>query len=263
MRVSSVPVLRGASWVLEGFQLLKRSPLQLTMLGLFYLLALLLSATIPVAGMFLPWLLTPVLSIGLMSSARMVDQGRDLPMGGLLAILAQGFRDRQGRAWKPLLLLGLVNILSVVTALAVASLVDGGVLFEFITGQRSSKDPDIASSSAQISSLVFLAFYIPTQMALWYAPALTSWEGITPSKSLFFSFISVARNKWAFVVYFLTWMILLMAMALLLRILSAAFGGSAVMVLALVSPLLYTGLYCSFWPSYRDVFVNQPEPLAQ
>jgi hypothetical protein len=259
MRASSVPFLRGASWVLEGFRLLKRSPLQLTMLGLFYLLALLLSATIPVAGMFLPWLLTPVLSIGLMSSARMVDQGIALPLGGLLPILAQGFRDRQGRAWRPLLLLGLVNILSVVLAMAIASLVDGGVLFEFITGQRSSKDPDLASSSAQYSSLVFLAVYVPTQMALWYAPALTSWEGIAPSKSLFFSFVSVARNKWAFAAYFLTWLILLMVMALALRVLTAALGGSAVMVLALVSPLLYTGLYCSFWPSYRDVF-NGPQP---
>ena len=263
MRASHVPVLRGASWVLEGFRLLKRSPMQLTMLGLFYLLALLLSATVPVAGMFLPWLLTPVLSIGLMSSARMVDQGIPLPLGGLLPILAQGFRDRQGSAWKPLLVLGLVNIISVVAAMAIASLFDGGVLFEFITGQRNSKDPDIASSSAQISSLVFLAFYVPTQMALWYAPALTSWEGIAPTKSLFFSFVSVARNKWAFAVYFLTWLALLMVMALVLRILSAALGGSAVLVLALVSPLLYTGLYCSFWPSYRDVFSNSSEPVAQ
>lgn len=254
MRAGSVSALRGAQWVLDGFRLLIRSPLQLTMLGLFYLLALLLSAALPVVGTFLPWLLTPILSVGLMSSARSVDQGQTLPMGGLIGLLVQGFRDRQGSVWKPLLILGLVNIMAVVLALAVASLADGGVLFEFVTGQRNSKDADLASATAQFSSMVFLAIYVPAQMALWYAPALTAWEGIGPAKSLFFSLISVARNKAAFLMYFMTWLIILIVMALLLRVLSAVFGASATLILTLVSPLLYTALYCSFWPSYRDVF---------
>lgn len=265
MQAQYVPALRGSAWVIEGFRLMRRSPLQLTMLGLFYLLSLLMAAALPVVGQFLPWLLTPILSVGLMASARLIDQGRPMPAGGLLPVLGQGFRERQGAAWRPLLVLGLVNIATVVVAFLVASLADGGVLFEFITGRRDSRDPELNSSSAQVSSLLFLLIYVPTQMALWYAPALTAWEGISPGKSLFFSFVSVLRNKWAFVVYFLSWMLVLMVLALLLRVLTAGLGGTAIVAtLALASPLLYTALYCSFWPTYRDVFAARPaEPVTR
>lgn len=235
--------------------------MQLTMLGLFYLLALLLSAVLPVVGQFLPWLLTPVLSVGLIGAARMVDQGRELPMGGLLAVLTHGFRERQGTAWKPLLILGMVNICSVVFALLIASLADGGVLFDFISGRIDAKDPALAGSKAQISSMLFLAVYVPCQMALWYAPALTAWEGLAPAKSLFFSFVSVIRNKWAFLIYFSGWLVVLLIVAVLLRILGATMGGSSMLLLVMASPLLYTALYVSFWPSYRDVFGADPQAL--
>lgn len=259
MQAQSVPAMRGSSWVIEGFRLMRRAPLQLTMLGLFYLLSLLVATALPIVGQYLPWLLTPVLSVGLMASARHVDQGRPIPPGGLLPALFSGFRERQGKAWRPLLVLGLINIVSVVLAFLLASLADGGVLFEFVSGRRDAQDPALNSPAAQISSLLFLVIYVPTQMALWYAPALTAWEGLSPSKSMFFSLVSVLRNKWTFAVYFMGWLLVLMVLALGLRVLTAGLGGSTIVAaLALASPLLYTALYCSFWPTYRDVFNTQP-----
>ena len=39
---------------------------------------------------------------------------------------------------------------------------------------------------------MFGLLYMPSQMALWYAPALTAWEGIAPLKSLLEAGVRVA-----------------------------------------------------------------------
>ncbi len=53
--------------------------------------------------------------------------------------------------------------------------------------------------------LVFRALYVPLGALFWHAPVLVAWHSIKLTQALFFSGMACWRNKWAFLVYGLTW----------------------------------------------------------
>jgi hypothetical protein len=254
MQANSVSIRRGVTWALEGFTLLRRAPVPLIMIGMLYLCALFLSMIVPLLGQLLPLFLTPILSVGLMHAARMVDERRAPAVGKLYSVLLAGFRFTDRRRRAGLLLLGAINVAAVLGAMACSRLADGGIFFELLTGQLGAADPKLKDPSLRWGALVFSLLYLPSQMALWYAPALTAWEGISPLKSLFFSLVAMMRNKAAFLGYGAAWLAAIMVISLALQLLFLLIGGSGMTVMALISPLLFSAIYCSFWPSYRDVF---------
>ena len=263
MQANTVSIRRGVTWALEGFTLLRRAPVPLIMIGMLYLCALFLTMVVPLLGQLLPLFLTPVLSVGLMHGARLVDSNRIPPVGTLYAVLLSGLRNIESRRRNGLLALGMINVVAVVGAMYCSRLADGGIFFDLLSGQLSAQDPKLKDPSLRWGALVFGLLYMPSQMALWYAPALTAWEGITPLKSLFFSFIAVMRNKAAFLGYGAAWLAAIMIISIALQLLFLLIGGSGLTVMALISPLLFSAVYCSFWPSYRDVFtVASTAPAA-
>src|SRR5690606_9020903 len=105
----------------------------------------------------------------------------------------------------------------------------------------------------------FLALYAPLQLALWYAPLFAGLHRTPPIKSLFFSVVAVWRNKGAFLIYFASWFVVAIGLAVLIQILAALLpAGLRTLVLAPAFLLMMAALYCSFWPSYRDVV----DPIA-
>jgi uncharacterized membrane protein len=251
MQISTLPASTGRRWALEGFSLLRRFPMQLLALTFLYLLILMLSTLLPLVGPFAPMLLTPLFAIGMMHAVRSVDQGRAPTPRMLFA----GFSDASGRAWQPLLLLGLANVASTLAALAVASLADGGTLLQIATGTARAEDPALREGSLVWAALMFLVFYLPVQAALWYAPMFVAWHRVSPLKAMFFSLIAVLRNKGAFIAYLLTWFVVALVASLTVQLLKMLLGGSPLLVSLVLSPLsllVLTALYCSFWPSYRD-----------
>ena len=166
MQVRKVNAATGRTWVFAGFALWRRAPLALMIVTMSYVILLIGSSIIPLVGVFTPWLLAPVLSVGLVHAVRAVA-------GGGVANPAQlfmGFRDQNGRAWKPLMVLGLFNVLSVVLGLGISAVIDQGVLFELVMGQLAFNDPKVLDAPLLLSMLAFLCVYTPMQMALWYSP---------------------------------------------------------------------------------------------
>lgn len=266
MRIAKLPPAAGRRWVFEGFALLRRRPLALLGLVVLCMLLLGLSSVIPF-GPLLWAMATPLLLVGLMHAVRAVDQGGTPAPQMLLA----GVRDDGGRAVKPLLLLGVANVLASAVVLAVVSLLLGGLPPEAPPPTTPSPSvPTPPDPSILLGPLVFLALYTPVQMALWYAPLFVAWHGIAPRKAMFFSFVATWRNRWTFVQFALTWFGVALAVSVAGWLLQQVFGeDSRLLAFFVLSPLslLMTGaLICSLWPTYRDaVLPDEPgePPLLQ
>lgn len=251
VRIATLPAAAGWRWVADGFRLLRRQPIALLAITFMNLLLLSASVLVPLVGSIAPLVLAPVLMVGLMHAVRSADQGTTPTP----AMLFAGFRDDGGRRWKPLLLLGAVNALATVVALALAAVADDGTLMRLATGQIPSDDPAVSDGALVIAALVFLLAYAPVQMAMWYAPLFVAWHRTPVAQALFYSLVGVWRNRRAFVVYAIGWFGIALAGSLLVRVLQMALGSSPFLLSMLLSPLsllLITAVYCSFWSSYRD-----------
>ena len=58
---------------------------------------------------------------------------------------------------------------------------------------------------------VFVGLHLPLSLMFWHAPALVHWHGFSPLKGLFFSLLACLRNFWAFAVFALMWLAVLIA----------------------------------------------------
>jgi hypothetical protein len=96
---------------------------------------------------------------------------------------------------------------------------------------------------------------------MWYAPVFVAWHRLHPVRALFYSLVGVWRNKAVFVVYTLSWFAVAIALSIVLQLIRPLLP-QAVLTL-LLSPLslaMLAALYCSFWPSYRDVVRDGTDP---
>ncbi len=258
MRIRLLPAVTGWRWVLDGFRLLRRQPVALLAIVFMNLLLLSVSVLIPLAGSIAPLVLTPALMVGVMHAIRATDRGQ---MPAPLMLLA-AFRDYDGRAWRPLLVLGAVNALCTVAALALAALADNGTLMQLATGHLGSEDAAVSEGALMTAAVLFMFVYAPTQAAMWYAPLFVAWQHTPVVRALFFSLVAVWRNRRAFVVYAIGWFAIALAASLVIRLLQLTIGPSPVVLSMVLSPLsliLITAVYCSFWPTWRDaVDVDTP-----
>lgn len=269
MQVTRIPASAGRRWVIEGFQLLRRQPVPLLLLVVICMFLLGVSSAIPL-GPFVWALGTPLLLVGLMRAVRAVDRG-DPPSPKMLLAAIQ---EDGGRAVKPLLLLGLTNVVASMVALAIVSMLVGGLPDPEAlstqapagTGAPGVPDVPVPDTSLLLAPALFLLLYIPVQMALWYAPLFVAWHRVPPRKAMFFSFVATWRNRWAFVQFGLTWFAVALAVSLVFRLLETVFGEDSSMlaffVLSPVSLVMTGALLCSLWPTYRDAVLPDNEPSA-
>jgi hypothetical protein len=104
--------------------------------------------------------------------------------------------------------------------------------------------------------LIFAICYVIMAAIFWFAPALVGWHGIRMTQALFFSWIACWRNKWAFLVYGLSWLAVFLGIDTLTGVL-ALMGLSASTAATIQVPLNVVAtsvLYCSFYTSYAAVF---------
>ena len=259
MQVNRAPASAGWQWVVQGFRLLRRRPLPLVGLMVLFFFSIAVPTILPVIGQFASLALMPALSLGFVQAVRAVDAGR-IPTPWSLY---DGLRARGGRGAVPLLQLGAANCVLTVGALAASTLADGGALFRFFNGALPADDPALADTSFAFAALVFMTLYVPVQMAMWYSPMFVAWHGVPPGKALFYSWISVWRNRAAFVVYGLGWLGVAAAMSIGLRLVGTLVPAPVLpLLLSMMSLVLLAAVYCSFWPTWRDVVREGPAGVA-
>jgi hypothetical protein len=248
MRINKLPASSGWAWITTGFALFLRQPLYIVAFTLMYLFMATILAFLPIVGGFSPPFLTPLLTVGLMAAMRAVQAGTPPKIGLMVSPFSMGKKIIQG-----LLILGLFNCLAYVATLGIASLVDGGVLLKVLTGRLDPKSEEFKTSAFPEAALVFTLLYVPFQMAQWYAPLYVAWHKTGPVQAMFYSFVSVWRNKGAFLVYCSCWLLVAVIAAVVLRLSS---GLSGPVGMALVYPVglgILGAVFASMWATYRDI----------
>ena len=254
--MNRLPALTGWNWLKEGFSLFRKQPLPLSTLFVCYMFLMIVVGLLPLVGQVLPLILLPIFSLAFLRASALVLAGERVNPKLLIA----AFRSP---AVKSLLLLGLLQLVAVMTALGASVLIDGGVFWKILSGQITVDAKVVADSNMGLAMLLSGLLYVPAAMAFWYAAPLVAWHHMGVSKAVFYSFFAVLRERRAFLVYGLAWSaigVLLPALATL--ILALVFNNPSLIVAVMMplSMLLTVVLYSSFYITYTDVFNLPAQP---
>jgi hypothetical protein len=147
--------------------------------------------------------------------------------------------------------------------MAASMLVDGGTFASIYLGGESVSPEVLGSDAFQTAVWVSMLLYLPLSMMFWHAPALVYWHGVSPLKSLFFSWMACWRNLKAFVVYLLVWSIVFMGAGMVALLVSSLLGNPQLLTAILMPLVLMVAamFFTSMLFTVRDCFTALPQPL--
>jgi len=250
MRAQRLQAAAGMRWIGDAFAIFRVAPLRQLVYSLGFLFALTVSLSLPAVGFALAWLLIPALMVGPHAVARAASRG--VVPGG--ALLVAGFRE----GFRAQLRLGGVYLAGMVVVLAATIPADGGRFAQAMMGIARLEMEDLQNPGMQGAMLVGAGLQTALLAALWYAPLLVAWKGLSVVKAAFFSAAAALINWRAFLVYG-AGMTLLFAFVLMLALAGAMLlGGSrALQANSALFAVIWTLLpvwFASSYLSYRDVF---------
>jgi hypothetical protein len=255
--MEKLPARIGWLWIKEGFALFRKQPAEISTLFLTYMFLMLAIGIVPLIGQILPMLLVPVFSMAFMQACANIEQGKRVYPNLLLT----GFRSP---ALRRLVQLGMLYLAAAVLAVAASALIDGGVFWQVMSGQKEL-DPDTMRNSGMSLAMLFSAVvYVPAAMAFWYAAPLIAWQDMGVGKAIFYSFFAVHRARKAFLVYGLGWALIGVLLPAIVTSIIALLVSRSLVVMLLLLPLslmLTVVMYCSFYPTYTHIF-GRPEPAT-
>ena len=251
MQLNIVPARNGLNWARQGIRTFWRQPLAMS--GLFFLFMAVVSlvSIVPVIGGAIALVLLPALTLGMMAATEVAEDQRFPLPGVLFAAL------KHGPQRKAMIQLGAAYALGFLIIMGVSALIDGGTFARvYLTGANMSPEV-VNSASFQAALWVSMVLYVPLAMMFWHAPALVHWQGISPTKSLFFSFVACARNLRAFMVYVAVWFGVFITAAMLAMLVTSLLGDpSLLMAILMPAGLLVAAMFfTSMVYSVRDCFL--------
>lgn len=252
--MDGLPAKTGLAWIKEGVLLFIRQPGQLFTLFTAYFLFTLLLQLIPVIGGILTFVLVPVTAMVFMHACVHVEQEKQVHPNLLLTAF-------QSPALPSLLKLGALYPIATILAVASSMVIDGGMLLSLMSGKMALNAKEAHDPKVMLAMLFAFVVYLPAGMAFWYAAPLISWKKMGLGKALFYSFFAVLRNLKAFAAYIGMWIVIYFAMTALASLLIAPMLGirAAAVVLLMMMPVVMVLMYCSFYPTFTDLF-GRPDP---
>lgn len=262
MKLQIVPARAGVQWVKLGCKTFFKQPLALS--GLFFLFVAVttIAGMIPILGFALALALLPACTLGLMAASREAASGK-FPMP---TVFLSAFRAGRQQL-RAMLGLGALYGVSFLLAIGCSALVDGGKFAGmYFSGtmptMEAAQDP-----SMQAAMLVFMALQVLVSMMFWHAPALVHWHQVPPVKSVFFSIVACFRNFWAFTIYALTWLAVMMAAVLAVSLVVSLVVGPQLAgqillpVILMVAAMFFTSVYFTFEACF-DTSEGSPDDTA-
>ncbi len=258
MLLQTVPARQGLQWALQGMRTFWRQPLAMS--GLFFLFMALVSlvSMLPVVGGAIALVLMPSFTLGLMAATQTASEG-NFPMPATLWLAM-----RAGPQRTPMLKLGALYAGGFLLLMASSVLVDGGLFARVYLAGEPIRPELVQTDSFQAALWVSMVLYVPLSMLFWHAPALVFWQGVSPIKSLFFSWMGCWRNKGAFLVYTAVWAAVFGAAAVL-AMLASTLMGDVQMTLSILMPLallVAAMFFSSMLFTVKDCFSASESHLA-
>lgn len=254
--MEKIPANIGINWIRQGFAIFRKQPAELAMLFLLYMLLMFSLSLIPLIGQLLPLLLVPVFSTAFMQACVHIEAGKKV----LPNVLLTGFRSP---ALGTLLRLGSLYLLAALIAIAASSLVDDGMFWKLMSGQITADEEKLPMTDLPLAMLVAGLVYTPFAMAFWHAAPLAAWQRMGLFKAVFYSFFAVRRCGMAFLAYGLAWIVIGIALPAFVSAVLALLLGKTLVTVMLLTPLsviLTIVMYCSFYPTYVEVFGRPEQP---
>jgi len=249
MQAAILPIHAGWFWIHQGYRICMKQPLAMFFWSMTLGLLITFSYLIPIFGQMALIIATPSFTFITLAACQRIDSGEAMQLG----MWTLPLRDRNVR--KRLLLLGLAYLLGCLAGGVLATLPYLDALTTALEG--ATEIDDIALLRAmQGPMLTFGVLYVLISMFFWHAPALIGWHGIPMKQALFFSMVACWRNKWAFLLYGLSWVAIFFAVQMAATLLMVL-GLSPDMVQLLMTPVniaVAAVLYASFYPAYVSVF---------
>lgn len=255
MKLNIVPARQGALWVRLGIRAFWKQPLALS--GLFFMFMTLMSifSLVPVIGDFMALALVPAASLGLLAATREVDLGK-FPMPWILACAFRVGKERK----REMLILGLCYAAGFIGILGLSSLIDGGDFMKLSIGETHLDDIKVITPELQ-NAFWFTAFFnLMLSCVFWYAPALVHWHSLPAIKSLFFSTVAFISNWRAFLVFALTWVMVIGATVSILLLIGSLLDNYEFAATAMIPAMLMISamFFCSTYFSFKDSFISDP-----
>src|SRR5436190_11124136 len=250
MRANRLPAIRGLRWVLEAFTIFRVAPVRQLLFSLAFLFASTIVVALPLIGFAAIWLLFPALVVGPHAVARMASGGATPAPELLIA----GFRQQLPAQLR----MGGVFLGAMVVVLAGTALADDGRFAQAVMGRSRLEIGDLQSPELQRAMLIGAGLQTLLLGALWYAPLLVAWHGLSASKAAFFSTAAACINWRAFLVYGVAVMSLF-GFVLLLALGGAMLlgGNRALQANSALFSVVWTLLpvwFASSYLSYREIF---------
>lgn len=247
--MNRLPARYGLLWIRAGFALFKARPFFLTNLLFFYMLVVIFSSMIPFIGQFVPIFTASIFSFLFMTATVKLERNEPLTITGLFQVLNRESVFR-------LLALGSCYALFGMIAAGISTLVDHGQLFALLMAKDESVLAQTDWNRVGMSAGLILAVYIPFFMGTWFAGPLIGWRQMSLGKALFYSFFSVAHAWRAFLAYMVSWVLIGVAFPMFVGMIVGPLAGGFIggLILYVLSVGLTTIMYCSFYPTYREIF---------
>lgn len=266
MKLHVVPARTGWLWVKLGFRVFMRQPLALA--GIFFMFIASIFVVValaewvsPAVARFLALALIPAATLGMMTATEEASRGI-FPLPKHLLVAFRGTPQHR-RAMAVLCLLYALGLLMI---LGISALFDGGTFAAAYLGTGPMIDPKGAAAPGLRSAVIATGLlHIPFSLLFWHAPALVHWHGVSPIKSLFFSFVACLRNFGAFMFFGLAWLSLLMLAGMAAMILAGALGGPERVggVITVMAPLMAAAFSTSVFFTFRDTFGLEVQPSGE
>jgi len=247
MQAAILPIHAGWFWIQQGYRICRSQPLAMFFWSMTLGLLITFSYLIPLFGQMALIIATPSFTFMTLSACRRIEAGEAMQLG----MWTQPLRDPDVR--KRLIVLGLAYLGCCLLGGLLATLPFLGSLTTALDGQV---DELALLQAMRAPLLTFGLLYIMISMLFWHAPALIGWHGIPMKQALFFSMVACWRNKWAFMLYGLSWGAIFLGVQFA-GVFLVMLGISAPMMQLLMTPVnigIAAVLYASFYPAYVSVF---------
>jgi hypothetical protein len=218
MKLKIVKASQGLVWVRQGMLACRKQPLGfIGLLGLVGFVALLLVGLPERIGALLVVGVMPLAWMGFMLATRRVLTGERITPTVMIEALKG--RDAPRRDFA---LLGGAYILATLAVLQIAQWLgpDPDALEAIMQSTKDAAEM-LSNPLVQEDMLWRMGLTVPISLIFWHTPALILWAHVPVGKALFFSAVATWRNLGAFCVYGLGWMGVVLAIALVDRVLLA------------------------------------------
>ena len=253
MKLQIVPARTGLQWVLQGLRTFKSQPLALAALFFLGMASMSLISALPLIGPVLALALLPCISLTMMVAASEAAHGRKPTPALLLVSFRSGSQHLHS-----MLMLGGMYAAGFLLIIGASSIVDGGTFASVYLGQTPMTRELAEEPEFQSAMWLSMFLYLPLSLAFWHAPALIHWHGISPVKSLFFSFVGCIRNIGAYLVFGVCWIGVFivsgMALAIVTGILAMLIGSIAGGLMVATALMLAAIFFTSIVFTFRDSF---------